>query len=172
MNIINLKNFIQIKKTNLFFYKNIYISKKYFSSKENQWIIVEETLQSTYQNKIKAKNHIIISDEPKESKGEDTGPAPYDLLLGALGSCTSMTLRMYANLKQLPLDKVTVKLLHERVIHPNNNQLTDKIIRLIKLEGSQLTLEQKQKLIEIANKCPVHRTLTQEKIVQTQLDLD
>ena len=88
----------------------------------------------------------------------DSGPTPYDLLLAGLGACTSMTLRMYAEHKELPLKRVHVDLRHEK-IRAADQPPVDRIERIITLEGD-LTPEQRQRMLEIANKCPVYRTLT------------
>ena len=118
-------------------------------------VIVESTTKR-YAQKITAGKHTFTSDEPKELKGDDTGPAPYDLLLSALGSCTSTTLSMYAELKNIKLDLVTVRL---NYIPPNKLEGTPcRITRKIHIEGD-FSEEQHQRMLEIANRCPVHRTL-------------
>jgi putative redox protein len=110
--------------------------------------------------------HRFFSDEPKELGGENAGPSPYELLTAALGACTSMTIGMYARRKQWPLASVNVRLRHSR-IHANDcadcdtkEEMLDRIDRDIELIGN-LTGEQRERLLEIADKCPVHRTLTQ-----------
>jgi putative redox protein len=139
-----------------------------------QETVVSETEDGQFTQKINIGNHILTADEPIINGGKDTGPSPYDFLLAALGSCTSMTLRMYAKLKKFPLEHVIVRLKHEK-IHvddcigcDNNNLKLDHIERLIELEGT-LTQEQRTKLLEIADKCPVHRTLTSKIIITTKL---
>src|SRR5690606_23390413 len=106
--------------------------------------------------------------------GNDTGPGPYEYLLMGLGACTSMTIRMYAERKQLPLKRVKVRLGHQK-IHADDcsdcetrEGKVDEITREIFLEGD-LSDEQQQKLLEIANRCPVHRTLTSEIKVRSKL---
>ncbi|HHF7368252.1 TPA: OsmC family protein [Legionella bozemanae] len=139
-----------------------------------QEAVVSETGDGQFTQKIIIGSHVLTADEPIINGGKDTGPSPYDFLLAALGSCTSMTLRMYAKLKKFPLEQVIVKLKHEK-IHvddcigcENNNSKIDHIERLIELEGT-LTQEQRTQLLEIANKCPVHRTLTSKVIITTKL---
>lgn len=139
-----------------------------------QETVVTETRDGQFTQKIMIGNHVLIADEPIINGGQDTGPSPYDFLLAALGSCTSMTLRMYSKLKKFPLEKITVRLKHEK-IHTddcigceNSGSKIDQIERLIELEGA-LTEEQRTQLLEIANKCPVHRTLTSKIIIVTKL---
>lgn len=137
-------------------------------------VIVTESGTGRFTQQIKVGEHILTGDEPVANGGNDAGPSPYDFLLAALGTCTSMTLRMYADLKKIPLKKVTVKLNHEKIYAKdcadceNNNSKIDHINRQIELEGD-LTAEQRDKLLEIANKCPVHRTLTSKILITTVL---
>jgi len=123
---------------------------------------------------IRAGEHELHADEPADQGGEGTGPNPYDLLLSALGACTSMTLQMYARHKKWPLAKVRVTLRHGK-IHAEDcadceskTGMIDRIEREISLEGD-LTPEQRQRLLEIANRCPVHRTLTSEIRIDSRL---
>jgi putative redox protein len=118
--------------------------------------------------------HRLLADEPMESGGTDTGPNPYDLLLCALGACTSMTLALYARRKQWPLEAVTVRLRHSRIHAADcatcetRAGLLDHIQREVELRGA-LDAEQRARLLEIANKCPVHRTLTSQIEIETRL---
>jgi len=127
-----------------------------------------------FAQEIEAGRHRLAADEPAEAGGRDTGPSPYDLLLAALGSCTSMTVAMYARRKQWPLEGVTVRLQHGR-IHAQDcadcetkEGMLDRIDREISLTGP-LTPEQRERLLEIANRCPVHRTLVSEIDIRTRL---
>jgi putative redox protein len=119
-------------------------------------------------------DHRLVADEPTAVGGTGTGPGPYDLLLAALGSCTSMTVGLYARGKQWPLEAVRVRLRHSK-IHAADCQdcetkvgMIDQIERDIELVGS-LDGEQRARLLDIANKCPVHRTLTSEIAIRTRL---
>ena len=118
---------------------------------------VSENGAGRYQQNVLSGRHVLIADEPVHAGGDDAGLAPYDFLLAALGACTSMTLRMYAEHKELPLKRVHVDLRHEK-IRAADQPPVDRIERIITLEGD-LTPEQRQRMLEIANKCPVHRTL-------------
>ena len=137
-------------------------------------VIVEDSDAGPLAETIRSGVHVLRADEPVANGGNDTGPGPYDYLLAALGSCTAMTLRMYARMKKLPLQKVTVRLKHEK-IHATDcaecetkEGKIDRIERLIELEGA-LSDEQRQRLLEIANRCPVHRTLSSEISIPTRL---
>jgi uncharacterized OsmC-like protein/pimeloyl-ACP methyl ester carboxylesterase len=136
-------------------------------------VVVRETRNSKLQQIITTGPHRLIADEPVSAGGEDTGPGPYDFLLAGLGACTSMTMRLYADRKSLPLERVTVTLKHQK-IHAEDcaecetkEGMLDQIDRVIAMEGA-LDAEQRQKLMEIADKCPVHRTLTSEIRIVTK----
>ena len=130
-------------------------------------VVVRETRNSKFQQTVSVGPHHLLADEPVAAGGEDTGPGPYDFVLAGLGACTSMTMRMYADRKSLPLERVTVTLKHSK-IHAQDcaecetkEGMLDQIDRTIAMEGA-LDAEQRGKLMEIADKCPVHRTLTSE----------
>ena len=127
-----------------------------------------------FAQQILAGAHALTADEPVEGGGTDIGPSPYDLLLAALGACTSMTVGMYARRKAWPLESVTVRLRHSRIHAADcadcetKEGMLDRIERDVQFSGA-LTTEQRDKLLEISNKCPVHRTLSSEIDIQTRL---
>jgi len=134
--------------------------------REEGEVIVEEW-ERPYTNRVFARHHTLYADEPTKSGGLDAGLNPYEFLLAALGSCTSMTLRMYAARKEWPLEKVTVRLQHQK-IHAEDcadcetkEGKVDEIRKTIEIEGD-LSNDQRKRLREIAEKCPVNRTLLSE----------
>ncbi len=136
-------------------------------------VTVSETGSGTYTQQITAGHHRLVADEPRPI-GDNAGPNPYDLVLAGLGACTSMTLRMYANRKGWPLDSIRVTLRHSR-IHADDcaHCETTKgwighIDREIELIGA-LDDSQRQRLLQIADQCPVHQTLTSEIDISTSL---
>ena len=135
-------------------------------------VVVRETRHGTFQQDITAGTHHFLADEPTAAGGLDSGPGPYDLLLAALGACTSMTLRLYADRKQLPLGRTRVRLRHSRIYAADcaecetKDGMLDRIERVISFEG-ELDAETRKRLLEIADKCPVHRTLTSEIDIRT-----
>ncbi len=136
--------------------------------------VVTQTALDGYTTIAKSGNHFFIVDEPESVGGKNLGPGPYDYLLAALGSCTSMTLRMYADRKKWPLHAATVHLSHKKMHHTDClncesvSGYIDVIEREINLEGP-LNEEQKNRLLEIADRCPVHKTLHNEIKVNTNL---
>jgi uncharacterized OsmC-like protein len=129
-------------------------------------IIVRGDARS-FRQEILAGKHHLLADEPVSAGGSDSGPDPYDYLLTSLGVCTSMTVGLYARRKQIPLENITVSLWHSRIYAQDCEEcetkqgMLDRIELEVELTGS-LTAEQHAKLMEIAAKCPVHRTLTSE----------
>jgi uncharacterized OsmC-like protein len=129
---------------------------------------------STFAQQIAAGPHRLTADEPESVGGSDTGPSPSDFLLAALGSCTSMTVGTYARKKNWPLERVTVWLRHSKIYATEcsecetRERTLDRIERDMRFDGP-LTPEQRSRLLEIANKCPVHRTLTSEINILTKL---
>lgn len=128
---------------------------------------IEETLTGRYMQSMRSGRHVYTADEPPAVGGNDAGSDPYGYLLMALGACTSMTLRMYADMKKLPLQRVRVRLSHRKVYAQDcadcatKDGHVDEITREIVLEGDLIDA-QRQRLLEIANRCPVHRTLASE----------
>jgi putative redox protein len=136
-------------------------------------VTVTEAGSGTYTQQITLGHHRLVSDEPRPI-GDDAGPTPYDLLLAGLGACTSMTLRMYANRKGWPLDGVRVTLRHSRIhaedcAHCETTKgWVNHIDRDIELTGA-LDDSLRQRLLQIADHCPVHQTLTSEIDIATTL---
>jgi len=141
-------------------------------SRDAKTVVVRETRRGRFQQEITVGVHRFLADDPVEVGGLDSGPGPYDLLLAGLGACTAMTLRLYAERKALPLERVTVELSHSRIHAADcadcetKEGMLDRIERAIALRGA-LDAEQRRRLLEIADKCPVHRTLTSEIDIRT-----
>lgn len=135
---------------------------------------VAEAGEGRFAQLVSAGRHRLRADEPAAVGGDDSGPGPYDLLLAGLGACTSMTVRMYAERKQWPLARVTVELKHDKVHAADcaecetRDGRIDRIERVVTLEG-ELDAAQRARLLEIADKCPVHRTLHSEVRIETRL---
>lgn len=136
--------------------------------------VVVRATGSGFAQEIVAGQHRLNADEPSTAGGTDTGPTPYQLLLAALGACTSLTVGMYARRKNWPLEGIVVRLSHSK-IHAEDcfecgteAGMLDRIDCELELKGS-LTPEQRLRLFEIAEKCPVHRTLTSEIDIQSRL---
>jgi uncharacterized OsmC-like protein len=136
-------------------------------------VLVAESAARPYGQQITVGDHELFSDEPAAVGGADTGPTPYDLVLAGLGACTSMTVRMYADRKGWPLRKVSVLLRHQRIhakdcaVCETETGHLDHIEREVRLDGD-LTDEQRARLLEIADRCPVHRSLNSEVIITTE----
>lgn len=129
-----------------------------------------------YRTDILAGPHTLVSDEPIEAGGSDEGPTPYDLILAALGACTAITLRMYADRKKWPLESVIVRLHHGRSHAADDQQCENRPVRLDQIErtleiSGPLTHEQRVRLAEIAERCPVHRTLDAGVRITTRLSV-
>lgn len=135
---------------------------------------VAETGAGKFQAEVVAGSHRLLADEPAEQGGLDSGPSPYDFLSIALGACTSMTLRLYAERKRLPLERVAVFVRHDKVHAEDCAECearegrVDRFERELQLTGD-LDDEARERLREIAGKCPVHRTLEQSSVVVTRL---
>lgn len=132
------------------------------------------TTREGLRTEVSAGGHALVADEPESLGGTDEGPNPYDYLLAALGGCTAMTLRMYADRKGWPLESVTVRLSQDRIHAKDCEECEteegriDRIRREIEL-GGPLEEKQRRRLLEIADMCPVHRTLKAEVLVENSL---
>ena len=129
-------------------------------------VVVNENGNGRYQQTVIAGQHQLLADEPVSMGGGDTGPAPFDFIMAGLGACTSMTLRMYAERKGLALTGIQVALTHEKI--ELDGARRDLITRHITLVG-ELSIEVRQRLLEIAEKCPVYKTLSQSCIIDSKL---
>ena len=132
--------------------------------------VVSVTGTDGYTTQLRAGEHYLIADEPVSVGGKELGPTPYGYLLSALGACTSMTIKMYADRKKWPLEEVRVHLSHSKIHAEDslNNQKIDQIVRKLEIDGP-LDESQRQRLLEIADKCPVHKTLHNRIDVVTSL---
>lgn len=138
-------------------------------------VLVTE-LDKKFLRGLYSRTHALVADEPKDFGGSDLGPTPYNLLLMGLGACTSMTIRMYAARKKIPLEDVDVRLVHDRVHADDCDQCEgregkiERISRFIRFEGAELTEGDKQNMLRIADLCPVHKTLESDPVITTQLE--
>jgi putative redox protein len=137
-------------------------------------VLVEDSELGPFAETVRTGGHVLPADEPAANGGNDSGPDPYGYLLAALGTCTAMTLRAYARMKKWPLQKVRVRLTHDKIYAADcadcetREGKVDRIQRAIEIEGP-LSDEQRARLLEIADRCPVHRTLTSEIKIATTL---
>jgi putative redox protein len=142
------------------------------NAEDDQEVVVRETGAGRYGQEIAVGRHVLTADEPTWMGGDDAGPSPYGLLLAALGACTSMTLRMYAERKGWPLERTTVRLRHDKVHAQDCAECEtkdghiDRIRKSVLVEGA-LDDEQRRRLLEIADRCPVHRTLQAEVHIES-----
>lgn len=139
---------------------------------KNETRVKVTNLDTGYAHRIESRAHVLTADEPTELGGTDQGPTPYELLLAALGSCSAITVRIYANRKNWPLEDVTVQVTLDR-IHAKDCEdceqetgFVDVFVKEVDLQGP-LTSEQRQRLTEIADRCPVHRTLSGATKIQS-----
>ncbi|HEY9784562.1 MAG TPA: OsmC family protein [Candidatus Obscuribacterales bacterium] len=133
---------------------------------------VKASAKTAFKQEIKANGHTFVSDAPASAGGSAVGPEPHELLLGALGACTSITLQMYAQRKGWDLKDVTVTVTEERIDDPEHpGRAISKISREIAVDG-ELTAEQVDVLKGIADKCPIHKLLSGPKLIETNISLN
>ena len=145
---------------------------------EGEHQVTVKTGKEHYVTQIIANGHSLIADEPADLGGTNLGPTPYDLLLSSLGACTAITVRMYVDRKGWPLTDIQVQLEHSVVqasdcvdcgLPPDAKGRVYLIERKVTLEGDNLTPEMKKRIMEIADRCPVHRTLVDQTVIKTSL---
>jgi putative redox protein len=131
-------------------------------------VTVTESGNGSYAQFVKAGRHIMGADEPEAFGGHDTGPSPYEYVMAGLGACTAMTLRMYAGRHNWPLQKTSVVLRHQKIQSADGKTKVDRFERVIYLTGG-LTDQQRARLLEIADKCPVSQTLQHSSVIVSSL---
>ena len=131
-------------------------------------VLVTESGNGPYAQFITVGHHVMAADEPEQLGGHDTGPSPYKYLLAGLGACTAMTMRVYADRHGWHVEHITVELRHEKVAMPELAGRVDRFERIITLKG-ELTDEQRKRLLEVAENCPVSQTLRRPSIVVSRL---
>lgn len=128
---------------------------------------IAETGESAFSVVIEVSGHRLTGDEPRDAGGENLGPSPYDLLTASLGECTAMTIRWYARQKSWPLQRVEVKVTHRKEKRPGQSQPADIFTKAITLHAPLLDDSQRARLLEIAAKCPIQRTLEGVPVIET-----
>ncbi len=131
--------------------------------------------KNNYKTVMTAGQHELVSDEPLKSGGKDLGPDPYDYLLMALGSCTAITMRMYANRKEWPVEDIYIEMRHNKVHAEDCEDCDDPKARIDKIEKEiivkgDLDRDQIDRLLEISKKCPVHKTMIKSVIVDSTIE--
>ncbi|MFK7958350.1 MAG: OsmC family protein [Lysobacterales bacterium] len=132
----------------------------------SQPVTVTEQAEQKYTNDITNGRHHMIADEPEDLGGADLGPTPFEYLCAALGSCTTITMRMYVDRKGWPVDQLSAEVSHSK--KDVSGEMTDVFERHLTITGD-ISEEQRQRILAIANKCPVHRTLETSSHVVTDL---
>ncbi len=138
------------------------------SETRQRMVTVAESGSGPYSQLVHAGRHILSADEPEASGGHDVGPSPYEYLLAGLGACTAMTLRSYVERHNWGLRRTTVELWHEKILAANGKSMTDRFHRAIHLDGN-LTEEQRLRLLEIAERCPVSQSLRRSSVIDSSL---
>ncbi len=128
---------------------------------------VSENGESPYAVTISVSGHTLKGDEPKSAGGNDSGPGPYDYLVAALGECTAMTVRMYAERKNWPLEEVEVFIDFRRELAEGQDIPTDIFEKHVILHGADLSDEQRKRLLEISARSPIHRSLENTPVIRT-----
>lgn len=129
---------------------------------------VSETGESDFAVRIETGGHRFTGDEPGEMGGRDLGPSPYQLLAAALGECTAMTVRWFARQQKWPVEHIAVEVTHRKVAREGQAGKVDLFEKAVAIRGDALTEEQRQRLIDVAAKCPVHRTLEGQAQIETR----
>lgn len=130
-------------------------------------VTVSETGASPFAVRIETGGHSLIGDEPVAMGGADLGPSPYQMLAAALGECTTMTVRWFARQQQWPVDHIETDVTHEKAAVEGRPGKTDVFRKTVRIRGDALTGEQRTRLLDVAAKCPVHRTLENTSSIET-----
>jgi putative redox protein len=129
-------------------------------------VMVTESGDGPYAQTVTVGPHVLSADESKSLGGHDAGPSPYEYVMAGLGACTAMTLRMYAERHNWPLEKTSVEVRHKLVVSSDGKNQVDRFERILHVEGD-LTDQQRAHLLEIAERCPVSQTLQRSSIITT-----